>query len=88
MSTGLTVITSFSPSKSFNVSPALSLCEDDKKEGKELKEAIWALAKAVARPVEAHLNVSGRELARATVEPMADEMVQLDALKKMLRGVK
>ena len=38
--------------------------------------------------VEAHLNVSGRELARATVEPMADEMVQLDALKKMLRGVK
>ena len=62
--------------------------KDDKKEGKELKEAIWALAKAVARPVEAHLNVSGRELARATVEPMADEMVQLDALKKMLRGVK
>lgn len=62
--------------------------KDDKREDKELIEAIWALARVAARPVEAHLNVTGREIAKVTAEPMAEEMEQLDALKKMLRGVR
>lgn len=62
--------------------------EDDKREDQELMEAIWALTKVAARPVEAHLNVGGREIAKAVAEPMAEELDQLDALKKMLRGVR